>query len=60
MRTRLIGKEVQFCIEYKVPGSGKEYGCIFYKGDGEWKNITEELVAEGLVEVRRGGIKPSE
>ncbi|XP_066928022.1 staphylococcal nuclease domain-containing protein 1-like [Clytia hemisphaerica] len=60
LRTRLIGKEVQFCIEYKVPGSGKEYGCIFYKRDGEWKNITEELVAEGLVEVRRGGIKPSD
>lgn len=60
LRTRLIGKEVRFCIEYKVPGSGKEYGCIFYKSGAEWKNITEELVGEGLVEVRRGGIKPSD
>lgn len=60
LRTNLIGKEVQFLIEYKVPGSGKEYGCIFYKNGSEMKNITEELVAEGLVEVRRGGIKPSD
>jgi len=60
LRTKLIGKQVQFCIEYKVPGSGKEYGCIYYSVGSEMKNITEELVAEGLVEVRRGGIKPSD
>jgi len=62
LRKKLIGKEVQFAVEYKVPGSGKEYGSIFVKSPitGESENVTELLVAEGLVEVRRGGIKPSD
>jgi len=61
LRKKLIGKEVQFFVEYKVPGSGREYGCIFIRNaNGEMTSITEELVAEGLVEVRRGGIKPSD
>jgi hypothetical protein len=29
-------------------------------GSEDYENITESIVAEGLVEVRRGGIKPSE
>jgi len=62
LRKKLIGKDVQFSVEYKVPGSGKEYGSIFVKSPvtGELENVTELMVAEGLVEVRRGGIKPSE
>ena len=32
---------------------------IFLLGD-ELENVTESIVSEGLVEVRRGGIKPSE
>lgn len=62
LRKKLIGKEVQFAVEYKVPGSGKEYGSIFVKSPttGEIENVTELLVSEGLVEVRRGGIKPSD
>ena len=61
LRKKLIGKEVQFSVEYKVPGSGKEYGSIFVKSaTGELENVTEKLVSEGLVEVRRGGIKPSD
>ncbi|XP_065668229.1 staphylococcal nuclease domain-containing protein 1 [Hydra vulgaris] len=61
LRKKLIGKEIEFFIEYKVPGSGREYGCIFLKSSsGELQSITEELVSEGLVEVRRGGIKPSD
>ncbi|XP_001635744.2 staphylococcal nuclease domain-containing protein 1 [Nematostella vectensis] len=61
LRTRLIGKEVLFSVEYKVPGTGREYGCIFLKNaTGELENVTEAIVAEGLVEVRRGGIKPSD
>lgn len=32
---------------------------IFVLGQ-ELENITESIVSEGLVEVRRGGIKPSE
>lgn len=35
--------------------------CSFcFTADGELLNLTELLVSEGLVEVRRGGIKPSE
>ena len=33
---------------------------IFLIADGELMNITECLVSEGLVEVRKGGIKESE
>jgi len=32
---------------------------IVFLGD-ELENVTEAIVSEGLVEVRRGGIKPSE
>jgi len=62
LRLRLIGKEVLFSVEYQVPGTGREYGCIYLPkpGSDELENITESIVAEGLVEVRRGGIKPSE
>jgi len=61
LRKRIIGKEVFFYKEYTVPGSGREYGCVFLKkADGELENIVEELVANGLVEVRRRGINPSE
>jgi len=62
LRKKLIGKEVEFAVEYKVPGTGREYGSIFVKSPvtGEIENITELLVAEGYVEVRRGGIKPSD
>ena len=59
LRKKLTGKEIQFYVEYKVPGSGKEYGCVYTKGPlGGLISVTEELVAEGLVEVRRGGMKP--
>lgn len=29
LRKKLIGKEVLFSVEYKVPGTGREYGCIY-------------------------------
>lgn len=61
LRKKIIGKEVFFYKEYTVPGSQREYGCVFVKkADGELENIAEELVANGLVEVRRRGIKPSD
>jgi len=61
LRKKLIGKDVQFSVEYKVPGTGREYGCIYVKSPvtGELENITELLVAEGLVDVRTA-IKPTE
>jgi len=61
LRKKLIGKEVFFYKEYTVPGSGREYGCVFVKkADGGLENIAEQLVANGLVEVRRRGSNPSE
>lgn len=39
----------------------KDFNHFFKTGpDGEKENVTESIVSEGLVEVRRGGIKPSE
>ena len=29
VRKKLIGKEVLFTVEYKPPGSTREYGCVF-------------------------------
>ncbi|XP_072045647.1 staphylococcal nuclease domain-containing protein 1-like [Amphiura filiformis] len=60
LRKKLIGKEVAFTIEYTAPGSGRAYGCIYMGKDTSGENITESIVSEGLVEVRRGGIKPSD
>ena len=34
MRKKLVGKDVAFVIEYTVPGTGREYGCV-YLGKGE-------------------------
>lgn len=34
LRKRLIGLEVTFTVEYTVPGTNREYGCI-YIGSGE-------------------------
>ncbi|CAH1799685.1 unnamed protein product [Owenia fusiformis] len=65
MRKKLIGKEVSFTIEYSPPGTSsrefgtasREYGCIYAGKDTTCENMTESMVAEGLVEVRRGGLK---
>ncbi|KAL5009849.1 hypothetical protein ScPMuIL_012154 [Solemya velum] len=57
VREKLIGKEVCFTIEYKVPGSGREYGCVYLGKDTSGENLTEALVREGLVELRSGGIR---
>jgi len=43
-----------------VPGSGREYGCVYLGTDTSAENVTESLIAAGLVEVRRGGIKATE
>ncbi|KAJ8031554.1 nuclease domain-containing protein 1 [Holothuria leucospilota] len=60
LRKKLIGRDVAFTVEYVVPGSGRAYGCIYLGKDASAENVTESIVAEGLVEVRRGGIKPSD
>jgi len=54
VRKKLIGKDVWFSVEYKVP-SGREYGVVVLGKDPEsGENITEALVSEGLASVRDG------
>ncbi|XP_076336232.1 staphylococcal nuclease domain-containing protein 1-like [Tachypleus tridentatus] len=60
LRKKLIRKEVCFTIEYKVPNSTREYGLVFIGKDTSDENVVESLVVEGLVEVRRAGVKPSD
>ncbi|CAL1537379.1 unnamed protein product [Lymnaea stagnalis] len=57
LRKKLVGKEVVFTVEYKVPGTGREYGIIYLGKDTSGENITESLIAEGLVDVRKTGLK---
>nr|QBI71280.1 ebna2 binding protein P100 [Orthoderella ornata] len=53
LRKKLVGEEVLFTIE-KAPNSSREYGCIYLGKDiATAENITETLVSEGLVSVRR-------
>ena len=53
----LVGKEIHFVVDYKVPSSGREYGSIWLS-DG--RNVTDVLLSEGLVEVRQAGARPTE
>ena len=55
LRKLLVGKEVKFAIEYKVPASGREYGTVWLKIDGEPVNVNNKVVMEGWAEVRSGG-----
>lgn len=49
LRKKLIGKEVSFRVEYKLPfGSTQRECAIVFLGD---ENINETLVTEGLAEV---------
>ena len=41
LRKKLIGKEVLFSVEYKVPGTGREYGCIFLQKGTVLNNLLE-------------------
>ena len=36
------------------------FQCFYMLLGDDLENVTESLVSEGLVDVRRGGIKPSE
>ncbi|KAK3585672.1 hypothetical protein CHS0354_020238 [Potamilus streckersoni] len=57
LRKKLVGKEVAFTVEYKAPGSGREYGVVYLGKDTTGENMTEAIVNEGLVEVRRMGLR---
>jgi staphylococcal nuclease domain-containing protein 1 len=51
---------VTFVVEHKVPTSGREYGSVWVRQGEESLNVKESMVNEGLVEVRRTGVKPNE
>nr|CAG4651604.1 EOG090X01F7 [Triops cancriformis] len=56
LRKKVIGKEVVFSVEYKVPASGREYGYLFLGKDAQTgENLVESLISEGLVSVRSEG-----
>ncbi|KAK7067440.1 nuclease domain-containing protein, partial [Halocaridina rubra] len=57
LRKKVIGKEVLFTVEAKT-ATGREYGIIYLGKDittGE--NLTEAMISEGLVTVRRESIR---
>ncbi|KAK6171496.1 hypothetical protein SNE40_019673 [Patella caerulea] len=57
LRKKVIGKEVAFTVEYKAPGTGREYGCVYLGKDTSGENLTEAMIMEGFVEVRKMGLK---
>ncbi|KAG5893662.1 hypothetical protein JTB14_028816 [Gonioctena quinquepunctata] len=59
LRKKLVGEEVLFTAE-KPPNAMREYGVIYLGKDiNTAENITESLVSEGLVSVRRENVRPS-
>ncbi|CAG7833367.1 unnamed protein product [Allacma fusca] len=55
LRKKLVGKEVLFVVEYKVT-SGREFGTVYIGKDVETgENITDLMISEGLLTVRREG-----
>lgn len=55
LRSKLIGEEVYFTSE-RPPNATRDYGCIYLGPDpATAPNITEMLVQEGLVSVRKDG-----
>ncbi|CAK9298605.1 unnamed protein product [Gordionus sp. m RMFG-2023] len=60
LRKKLIGQEVCFTIDYKVPTSGREYGYVYLGKDIYGENIVESLIKEGLAEVRKVGMRMNE
>lgn len=59
LRKKLVGEEVWFTAE-KPPNAVREYGCLYYGKDfNAAENITETLVSEGLVNVRKESARNS-
>lgn len=59
LRKKLIGKKVLFTVDITVENK-REYGTIYLPKDSGLENVTESLVSEGLVDVKREGIKSNE
>lgn len=60
LRKQLIGREVFFSCE-RPPNSNRDYGTVYLSNDPiNGTNITELMVAEGYLSVRREGVRQSE
>ncbi|CAG9781813.1 unnamed protein product [Diatraea saccharalis] len=56
LRKKLVGKEVIFTAEKPPNSATREYGSVWAgKDPTKDENVTEGLLAEGLVKVREGG-----
>lgn len=56
LRKKLVGKEVAFSSEKPANSATREYGFVWTGKDiHKDENLTELLLAEGLVKVRDGG-----
>nr|CAD7459292.1 unnamed protein product [Timema tahoe] len=57
LRKKIIGEDVLFTVE-KPPNTTREYGVIYIGKDiATAENLTETLISEGLVSVRREGVR---
>lgn len=56
LRQRLVGQEVWFYSE-KPPNANREYGYIKLGKDPNSENVVESIISEGLVTVRRDGVR---
>ncbi|KAI4470629.1 ebna2 binding protein [Holotrichia oblita] len=57
LRKKLVGEEVWFTAE-KPPNAAREYGVVYLGKDfNTAENITKSLISEGLVNVRRDGVR---
>ncbi|XP_066257957.1 staphylococcal nuclease domain-containing protein 1 isoform X2 [Euwallacea similis] len=54
LRKKLVGEEILFTSE-KPPNTNREYGTVYLGKE----NITDSLVSEGLVTVRKEGVRPT-
>ncbi|KAL7636680.1 UNVERIFIED_CONTAM: hypothetical protein RMT77_012429 [Armadillidium vulgare] len=60
LRTLVIGKEILFSIETKT-ATGREYGTLYVGKDvNNLTNVTELMISEGLLTVRRESIRGNE
>uniref|UniRef100_A0A5S6QCB8 Staphylococcal nuclease domain-containing protein n=1 Tax=Trichuris muris TaxID=70415 RepID=A0A5S6QCB8_TRIMR len=57
MRKILLGKQVQFKLEYTIPNTGREFGSLLVKIDGNMYNVADKLISEGLAELRPAKVK---
>ena len=55
-RKKIIGKEICYIPEYST-NSGKDFGYVYCGRDPTAENLTELMLAEGLLELKRGSLK---